>query len=272
MRVSEADRRRFRRAGGAAAGKVLLRAGTGTVNLLVAGASAVGTLATGSWLVAAVGGIAYLSLVAWDMANPQFWKRALARQPPESTLPAANQFKNPEIVQAMAALERGRAELGRVMLEVPEQIQGYMGIALSSITELEGHATRLAQRGEEMWRYLSRVDPQAIRAAIGRLDEQARAARDAEARAQLESARAAKEEQLRTLDELAQAQERVMANLSRIVATVEGLPAKVLKMQVLDAQAIDSVSGDLNGELDRMNVEIRAFEDALANVPIGAAG
>jgi hypothetical protein len=267
--VSDAEHRPFRRGEKGAAGKVVARAATGTLNLAVAGAGAVGTALTGSWLVAAMGGIAYLALVAWDVANPEFWKRVLARKPPESILPEAKRFKNPEIAQAMAALHRGRADLARVMLEVPEQVQNYMGLALTSMTELEGHAVRLAERGDEMGSYLASVDPQAIRTAIRRLSEQAERSRDAEARAQFEEARRAKEDQLRTLDELTQAQERVLANLSRIVATVEGLPAKVMKMQVLDARAIDSISGNLNTELDRMNGEIRAFEETLAEIPIG---
>lgn len=241
-------------------GKVIARAATSTLSLVVAGASAVGTAATGSWLVAAIGGITYTALVAWDVASPR---------PPDSKLPAPRRYTHPEIAQAMTALRRGRDELDRVMREAPDAVQGYMGLALTSLTELESHATKLAERGEEMAAYLARVDPQAVRGAIARLDEQIRTARDAEAKTQYQNARTAREEQLRTLEEIGTALERVLANLSRIIASVEGLPARVMKMQVLDAEAMDSISGDLNAELDRMNGEVRAFEETLANVPLG---
>ena len=76
----------------------------------------------------------------------------------------------------------------------------------------------------------------------------------------------AREEQLAVLTDIASAVERVYANLSRIVATLEGLSAKVVRMGAMDAQAMDNLSGDMNAELERMNLEIDTFEQTLRHL------
>ena len=66
--------------------------------------------------------------------------------------------------------------------------------------------------------------------------------------------------------DIASAVERVHANLSRIVATLEGLSAKVVRMGAMDAQAMDNLSGDMNAELERMNRDIDTFEQTLRHL------
>ncbi|HYV65922.1 MAG TPA: hypothetical protein VE964_06745, partial [Myxococcales bacterium] len=67
---------------------------------------------------------------------------------------------------------------------------------------------------------------------------------------------------------LVAARDRVSAHLSRIVATYEALPARVVHMRALDAEAADAMGGDLGQELDRMNHEIAAFEDTLKTLSV----
>jgi hypothetical protein len=124
-------------------------------------------------------------------------------------------------------------------------------------------AARLAVRGKELARFLGQVDPGTVREQLHRASEQAAGTRDAEARAWYERARAAREEQLSALGDIGAARERVLANLSRIAATYQGLPAKVMRLHALDAQATERMYGDLNGELGRMNGELGAVEETL---------
>ena len=74
---------------------------------------------------------------------------------------------------------------------------------------------------------------------------------------------AAERSKFAALVDIDTARERVLANLSRIAATMESLPAKVVRLRALDAQATESMYGDLNEELGRMNGEIGAFEETL---------
>ncbi|HYV44452.1 MAG TPA: hypothetical protein VFA20_06295 [Myxococcaceae bacterium] len=259
---------RARRAG---LGKVLKSAGTETVNLVVAGTAAVGAAALSSWAVAALGGLTYAALVAWDVASPKYWKKVLAKKPPPPSLPAAAQFQTPEVRQAIESMQAARAHLDGALEQATESVQRYIGMSLVSLRELEQRAGTLARHCEDMRRYLATADAGKVRDAVSALERQIAAARDPEAKAQLQQAKAAREDQLRTLEDIERAGERALANLSRIAATIEGLPAKVIKMQALDAQSLDAMSVDLNKELDRMNGEIRAFEEVMAELPLGAA-
>jgi hypothetical protein len=56
----------------------------------------------------------------------------------------------------------------------------------------------------------------------------------------------------------------VLASLARILTSLEGLPTQIVKMGALDAQAVDGFSGDVGEQLDRINVEMGAFEETLA--------
>ncbi|MBN1207130.1 MAG: hypothetical protein JXB05_19750 [Myxococcaceae bacterium] len=244
--------------------KVLGRSALGTVNLIVAGSAAMGAAALQSWPILALGGAAYAALVAWDLASPTFWRETLSgKAEGPLKLPDPNKLQDPRLRDAVRAIREAHQELERALEGAPPGVRNHMGLALLSLNELRERATRLVARGEELARYMSTVDLERVRAQIRQADEQARSARDAEARAQFESARAAREEQLAALVDIDAARERVLANLSRIAATMQGLPAKVVRLRALDAQATESMYGDLNEELGRMNGEIGAFEETL---------
>ena len=69
--------------------------------------------------------------------------------------------------------------------------------------------------------------------------------------------------QLVSLEELGAARDRVLASLARILTTLEGIPTQIVKLRALDAQAVDDFSGDVGEQLDRINVEMGAFEETL---------
>ncbi|XXF76686.1 hypothetical protein P2318_27060 [Myxococcaceae bacterium GXIMD 01537] len=244
--------------------RVLGRAALRPLHLLVAGAGVVGAIALHSWPVFVLGGVAYVGLVGWRAASPAFWRETL-QQPSRdgAKLPALESLHVPRVREAVQAITSARAELDSLLTHSPEEVRRYLEMALASLNELEERSARLVHHAEDLARYLRTVDIGAVRKQVERLKAQAHAARDAEARASYESARAAREEQLTALADIDAAHERVLAHLSRIVATFQGLPAKVMRLRALDAQATDSLSGDLSEELGRMNGEIGAFEETL---------
>jgi hypothetical protein len=235
-----------------------------TVNLAVAGSAAVGAAALHSLPILALGGVAYAALVAWDLASPAFWKNAMA--------PEAARFPDPEklldtvLADVVRSLIAGRAKLAEVVAETPVEVKRHLGSVMTSMTEMEDGATRLVKRADDLSRYLATTDPAPIRREIDKLIDKARSARDDVAREQYESARQMREEQLRALDDIAGARERIMANLARMVATLEGLPPKLVRMRALDAQAMDALSGSMTDELDRINGDMKAFEETLRTI------
>ncbi|NMO20879.1 hypothetical protein HPC49_36685 [Pyxidicoccus fallax] len=249
--------------------RVLARSVGGNLNLAVAGASMLGAAALQSWPVLALGGAAYAALVAWDLASPAFWREVLRGKTEGQAavrLPAPESLKDTRVRDAVRAMTTAREQLERTLKESPEAVRSHLGLALSSLHELEGRAARLAVRGEELARFLASADAASVREGIRQAAEQARAARDAEARAQYERALAAREEQLAALVDIDAARERVLANLARIAAAYQGLPARVMRLRALDAQATETMYGDLNEELGRMNGEIGAFEETLKSI------
>jgi chromosome segregation ATPase len=229
-----------------------------TVNLMVAGAAAVTAAALGSIPIALLGGAAYAALVAWDVLG-----RA---QEPRSALPDLDTLQNPEARQAVNALVAARRELKRVVEQSPQQIGRYLDMALTSIVELESHAGKLIGRLDELSRYLGTTDSKTIRHELLDSREKAAQTTDAEAREQFTHAAESRQAQLQIIDDLVAARDRALGHLSRIVATYEALPSRVVRMRTLDAQAADALGGDVGQEVDRMNHEIAAFEETLQSL------
>jgi hypothetical protein len=245
-------------------GRVLTKSVLNTVNLVVAGSAAVGAAALHSLPILALGGVAYGALVAWDLASPAFWKKA--RKTEAESLPDASDLTDQSLREVVRNLDAGRVKLDRVLAETPEMVKGHLAGVLGSIEEMEAGSARLVKRAEDLTRYLATTDLHAVRVEIESLTMRASTARDSVTRQQYESARTLREEQLRAVDDIAAARDRVMANLSRMVATLEGLSPKVVRMRALDAQAMDALSGTMNDELERINGDMKEFEETLQSL------
>lgn len=248
-------------------GKVVVKAVASPLNLGIAGTAAAGAIALQLWPLAAIGGAAYAALVAWDLVNPDFWKKALGDPALKSdTLPSPHAVSDPQVRDAVKAILAAREELSRVLGETPSEVSEHLGGALVSLEELELRAKRLISRGEDLSRYLAKANPEPIRKELARLKDRAERATDAQAREEYGQAVKAREDQLATLVDIEAAKDRILANLARIVAALESMPAKVMRMRAMDAEAMDDLSGSMNKELARMNGEIQTFEETLKTI------
>jgi hypothetical protein len=244
---------------------VIRKSASSWLNMSVAGASLAGAAALHSWPILAVGVCAYGAMVAWDLVSPDFRRRALATSNTDA-LGDPKAFKDPQARAVVSSIRDAHAALEGVLEETPEELKANLVLALSSASELVQRGSALARRLEDLARYLATTDPRAMQTDLQALAERAQSASDPEARAQYESARAARAEHLAALTDLMTARERIGATLLSITATLEGMPAKVVRLRTLDAQAADRLTGDVKEELDRMNVEIRSFEETLGTL------
>ena len=247
-------------------------AATGRLNLAALGAAAVGAAALGSLPLLGVGLAAYAALVAWDLSSPQHWKKLMAPGDGGPELPDRRALHDPVLKDHVERLIATKQELARLKTETPPEVNRYVAQALVSLDQLERAAARLILRGDQLARYLDGVDAGAIESEMLRLSQQAARTTDADARAEFERARATRQQQRATIDDLVRALDRVHANLARIVATYEGLPARLVHLRTLNEQARDAVSGDVNQELDHMNQEMVEFEQTLKEVAVEIAG
>lgn len=249
--------------------KVFARAATGPLNLSVVGAAVVGAVALASWPIAALGGAAYAALVAADVASPGFRRKVLLGRVRPERLPKPGDIEDPDLRELVQTMVAARSEVDQMVAATPERVRRNITGALASLTELEGHAAALVARGTDLGRYLASVGAESAGQELERLNAQARRTTDPAARREYELAAQAAEERQRALADIASARERVLANLSRVAATMRGVPAKLVRMRALDDQASDALSGDVGAELDRMNIDLRAFEQTLESLVPG---
>jgi hypothetical protein len=250
--------------------RIVARSVASPLNLTVAGAAAIGAAALQSWPLGVLGGAAYAALVAWDLVSPDFWRKALSSDASTpkggAKIPSPNKIADPGLRQTAAVVLGARSKLHVLLDEASGDVAVQLAGVRVAVDELEGRAAGLIKSGDQLIRYLGQSDADGVRREIERLRGRAAQTSDAQARDQYEQSAKTREEQLAAITDIASAVERVYANLSRIVATLEGLSAKVVRMGAMDAQAMDNLSGDMNAELDRMNREIDTFEQTLRHL------
>jgi hypothetical protein len=254
----------------------IVRATTNGLHLAVAGASGVGAALLGSWPILALGGAAYAALVAWDLANPRFWAtvvddREVGRvRIAAAKLPAPDTLLSNDLRRLVLEIARAGDELSQVNQTTPAEVTAHLGETFATVAELEQRAALLLERGDVLHRYLVRAGVPQLRASLEDLRAKLAATSDREAKAQYARALDARMEHWRTLEEIASAEGRIVAHVTRLAALLASLPAKVVHLRALDAEAMDRVSGDMKQELESFNLEISSFEETLktlAEVP-----
>jgi hypothetical protein len=229
------------------------------LNLGVAGAAAAGAAALHSWPLAALGGVAYAALVAWDVVRGGPAKRG----PVTPKLRPSRGYQDPGVREAVENLETAQKQLQRVLVETPDDVKSHLSSVLAASEELATRAAGLAERAELLSRYLATENVPLVARDLQDLVDRAARAQDPEVKRNYEAARASREEHLKVLGDLTSARERTIASLLSVALTLEALPAKVVRMRTLDEQAMDRLTGDVQSELERMNGDVRALEETL---------
>jgi hypothetical protein len=240
---------------------VLRRAATQPVSLGVVAASAVLASGLASWPLGLLGCLAYGALVAHDTLSPSFWRSVGAPSAaPLPKLPSADSIRDPGTREAVASIAAAKSELARAIDETSPDVVATLSDTLGSLRELDGQVATLVSRAEDIARHLSSVDINALKAESAQLGARAVATSDSEAKTSFLEAKAARDDEVRSLGELRQAKDRVDATLLRFVAVLEGVPTKIVHMRALDAQALDQVSGGLNAEIESIADEVKRSE------------
>ncbi|MFT3694902.1 MAG: hypothetical protein QM831_17260 [Kofleriaceae bacterium] len=253
-------------------GKVIKKASANPVNIGVGAAAATLAIGLGSVPLAALGLVAYGAMVAFDTFNPTFWKKVYTKDPPPKLrLPEPKQVDDPGTRSALVQILSTKQELQRVLEDTPADVMATLAGTLASLQDLENQASRLIKRAEDVTHHLAHVNEDALRADADALAVRASKTKDPTAKAGFEEARAAREDELRTISELRSAKDRIDASLMHLVAVLGGLPTKVVHMRALDSAAADKFSGDLNSELETIADELKTSEEvmkSLGEVPL----
>lgn len=248
-------------------GKVVARATTSPINLGIGAAAATLAIGLGSIPLAALGALAYGALVAYDTFNPTFWQKVYApAEPKRLRLPEPKQIDDPGTRSALVQILATKAELERVLEDTPAEVQGALATTLSSLDEISNQAARLIQRAEDIAHHLGTVNESALLADAAQLEKRAAQTKDAAAKQGFTEAKAARDDELRTIGELRGAKDRIDASLMHLVAVLGGLPTKVVHMRALDSAAADKMSGDVNAELEAIASELETSEEVMKSL------
>ena len=250
----------------AGVGKVFSRAAIQPFQLWILTLAEVGAVAIGSWPLAALGAVAYAAMVASDVSNEEFRRRVLFGRKRPLALPEPKRLADPEVRAAVERIVAARAALDNVVKTMPRRIHRNVTTALGAIDELQGHGAALAVRADELSRYLAGSDGIAASRDADALSARATNTSDPAARASYEQAAEAARDRVVALRDLVTARERVLAHLARIESAIKAVPPKLVRLRALDDQASDALTGDVDGELERMNIDLRAFEQTLESI------
>jgi hypothetical protein len=250
---------------GSAFGRALSIAFLGKLNLFLGGLGAAIAWSQHSLPVLVGAGTVYAALAVRDLSKAQTWRRArreVGDPRAQSELPEPSQLFDPALQRAARQLLQAQQDLARER-KSGGAMAAYLDLALGSAGQLDAGAARLVNRGDALFRYLRSQSQERVQGEVKDLEAKARKAQDAGAREQYLAAKAAREQHLQTLRQLSEALERIHANVARLVATAEGLPARVVHLRALDGQEVDAMSGNVNQELDRLSREVAEFEETL---------
>jgi len=135
--------------------------------------------------------------------------------------------------------------------------------SLGGLEEIDARAARLVDLAEGLAQHLAAVDETALIEEMRQLRLKSDAATDAESRSLYQEAAQARQEQIAALADVRRARERLSANLARVVSNLEGVPTRVVRMRVLDAETASGSSDEIGSEIGRINGELAALEQTL---------
>jgi hypothetical protein len=233
-------------------------------SLLAVGTAGLLAVALHSWPIAVLGVATSAALAAADVAKK---KSAL----PESPLPSPARIADPHTAGAVRAILDARKQLERALTSTDA-----VATMLAPVADLEARAAKLARRAEEIAMHLNGVDFAALKREVDHLGTRIPSTPDPTTRASYVAAlearqghlatltelvRTARQGHLATLTELVRTKERIGATLLSIAATLDALPAKVVRLR-----GLDDASNDVGRDLRQMNEEIASFEETLLHI------
>ncbi|HWN70734.1 MAG TPA: hypothetical protein VNM90_24000 [Haliangium sp.] len=256
--------------------KVAIASASSPVNLGVLGGGTLGTVAlvlSGhpmlGIMVLALGVLAYGALVGLDMFNPKFIRQVYEQGDLDAALRAGDAF-TPEILPDEIEPDELRATYQAILgsyTQVHDAVGAGGGILQRSLIEanercafLVREAGQMARRGNALHRYLARERPRAIEADAERLEGQARSTRDQAAAQSFRQAAQAKRQQLETYLQIEGLYDRIKAQLSVIQTSLDGVHARVVKLNATDPEKAATLGASLSEHLGALQTDMQVLE------------
>ncbi|MBI3944392.1 MAG: hypothetical protein HY321_00575 [Armatimonadetes bacterium] len=121
----------------------------------------------------------------------------------------------------------------------------------------------LVQRARRIDEFLARGNREEMCGSLAALEARIAATSDEFTRDQYLQAREARESQLRDYDELQVCAERVRAQITNVLTTLDAAEAKVIKLQAADLRHAGLVRDAVTGSLQALSQEMAGFQESI---------
>jgi hypothetical protein len=255
--------------------KALLVAATRRLHLGVAGAGiGAGLLAsvldlgghTLPSLTIGLGVLAYSAMVALDVTNPDFIRRANSRVRVDDEDAAAwlnpKTLRDAEIRDVYSAILTAMQECRRVYESTNPSLRASLEDGLRRSEELVVVAGRAAKRSDAIRRHLDNDTPESLNAELGRLRALSERTGDETARKGFLQAADAKAKELETYTQLYGLRDRIHAQLKLIETSLDGLSAKLVKLDASDLAEAISINDSITENVQTMTSDVQILESS----------
>ncbi|HVY32206.1 MAG TPA: hypothetical protein VHB79_36970 [Polyangiaceae bacterium] len=253
--------------------KALLASATRKLHLGVATAGVgAGVLASvldlgGSTLptvVIGLGILAYAAMVGLDVSNPDFIRRANSKLRVDDADAEAwlepKTLRDSEIREVYSAILRAMDECRRIYGGTGESLRSSLEDGLHRSEQLVLVAARAAKRSDAIRRHLDNDTPESLNKELERLRALASRTNDETAKKSFLQAAEAKAKELETYQQLTGLRDRIHAQLKLIETSLDGLSAKLVKLDASDLTEAISINASITENVQTMTSDVEILE------------
>jgi hypothetical protein len=213
-----------------------------------------------------LGILAYLAMVALDVTNPAFIRRANSRlrvddQDAEAWLNPKT-LRDAEIREVYSAILAAMEECRRVYASTNDSLRASLEDGLRRSEELVTVAGRAAKRSDAIRRHLDNDTPESLKNELSRLRALSERTNDETARKSFLQAADAKAKELETYQQLHGLRDRIHAQLKLIETSLDGLSAKLVKLEATDLAEAISINDSITENVQTMTSDVQILESS----------
>ncbi|MFZ5891084.1 MAG: hypothetical protein ACOY0T_08535 [Myxococcota bacterium] len=211
-----------------------------------------------------LGLLAYLAMIGLDVIDPKFVRASNERlriaTDDDMPLLAASSLLDPAIREQYQGILHAFQRCRSIFESSGEALRKNLDEGLKRSQQLVLVAGRAARRAEAINRHLASATAGQLEAEVKRLQDCAERTRDVPARDGFLQAADAKSKELETYRQLEGLRDRIHAQLHLIEASLDGLSAKLVKLDASDLSEAISVNESLEDNLRTMTSDVELLE------------
>lgn len=165
-----------------------------------------------------------------------------------------------------ARLDRTCAGLLAALKESPDHVKAFLGKPEQTVQALQSSARDLLKRERQLRALVNPEEEGRLAAERDRLASRVTREADPVTKERFAAALAAVDQQIAQRRDVARNADRLEAEHTRLIATLEGLHVNVVRLRTADVLHVDAAGAGLQQSLDDLRAEVNALADAAEEV------